>query len=98
MINPFYFTVRVSNVVYNINLDSHHINHINSKITINSNHLEIEKILFNEIVKQMSNLYAVFLNHCTFKYQTVFPVRFDEQDEDDQVLDENESYNNLTFY
>ena len=37
MINPYYFSDRNSQVAYKINLDSHHINHLNSKLTISSN-------------------------------------------------------------
>ena len=35
------------------------------------------------------------MNQFIFIYQTVFSARFDEQDEDDQVLDEIEVYNTL---
>ena len=34
MINPYYFTDRALQVGFKINLDSHHINHANSKLTI----------------------------------------------------------------
>ena len=34
MINPYYFTDRTLQVGFKINLDSHHTNHANSKITI----------------------------------------------------------------
>ena len=35
------------------------------------------------------------MNQFIFIYQTVFSARFDEQDDDDQVLDEIEFYNSL---
>ena len=34
MLNPYYFTNRALQVGFKINLDSHHINHANSKLTI----------------------------------------------------------------
>ena len=37
MINPYYFTNRALQVGFEINLDSHHINHANSKLTITPN-------------------------------------------------------------
>ena len=43
---------------FNIHLDSHHINHMNSKTTINQKYLEIEKIHVNNIVKEMADIYA----------------------------------------
>ena len=40
MINPYYFTDRNLKVGLKINLDSHHINHANSKLKIIANHPE----------------------------------------------------------
>ena len=40
MINPYYFTDRALKVGFKINLDSHHINHANSKLTIIPNYPE----------------------------------------------------------
>ena len=40
MINPYYFTGRNLKVGFKINLDSHNINHLNSKFTITPNHSE----------------------------------------------------------
>ena len=40
MINPYYFTDRNSKVGLKINLDSHHINHAYSKLTIIPNYPE----------------------------------------------------------
>ena len=34
MLNPYYFNDRALGVGFNINLDSHHINHANSKIIV----------------------------------------------------------------
>ena len=40
MINPYYFTDRALQVEFKINLDNHHINHANSKLTITPNYPE----------------------------------------------------------
>ena len=99
MINPYYFTDRNLKVGIKINLDSHHINHANSKITITRNHLEfgIEFRYINKIMKELAVIYARLINQYKFKYQTVFSARFDKQDEDNQVLDETEIFNNLNI-
>ena len=41
MLNPYYLTDRNLKVVFKINLDSHHINHAISKLTILPNYAEI---------------------------------------------------------
>ena len=40
MLNPYYFTDKNLQVGFKINLDSHHINHLNSKLSITPNHPE----------------------------------------------------------
>ena len=97
MINPYYFTARNLQVGFKINLDSHHINHLNSKLTITPNLPEfgIEVRYINQIIKELSNIYARLINQYIFRYQTVFSARFDKQDEDNQVLDETELFINL---
>ena len=40
MLNPYYFTERALQVGFDIKLDSHHINHANSKLTIYPNYTE----------------------------------------------------------
>ena len=99
MLNPYYFTDRNLKVGFEINLDSHHINHANSKLTIITNYLEfgIEVRYINKIMKELSVIYARLLNQYKFKYQIVFSARFDEQDEDTQVIDETELYINLNI-
>ena len=54
MINPYYFTDRNLKVGFKINLDSHNINHANSKITITPNFKEfgIEVRYINKIMKE----------------------------------------------
>ena len=99
MINPYCFTDRNLQVGFKINLDSHHISHYNSKLTIIPYHPEfgIEFRYINKIMKELSVIYARLINQYKFKYQTVFSARFDKQDEDNQVLDETELFINLNF-
>ena len=82
-----------------INLDSHHINHANSKLTITPNYPKfgIEVRYSNKIMKEFSNIYARMINHYKIKYQSVFSARFDKQDENNQVLDETELFITLNI-
>ena len=98
MINPHYFTDNNLRVGFKINLDSHHINHLNSKLTITPNHPEfgLEFRYINKIMKELSIIYARLINQYKFKYQTVFSARFDKQNEDNQILDETELFINLS--
>ena len=99
MINPYYFTDRSLKVGFKINLDTHHINHASSTLTITPNYPEfgIEVRYINKIIKELSVIYARLINQDKFKYQTVFSARFDKQDEDNQVLDETELIINLNI-
>ena len=99
MIYPYYFTDRISQVGFKINLDSHHINHAISKLTITPNHPEfgIEVRYINKIMKELSIIHARLINQYKFRYQTVFSARFDKQNEDNQVLDETELFINLNI-
>ena len=97
MINPYYFTDRALKVGLKTILDSHHINHANSKLTIIPNYPEfgIEVRYINKIIKELSIIYARLINQYKFRYQTVFSARFHKQDENNQVLDETELFINL---
>ena len=99
MINPYYFTNRALQVAIKINLDSHHINQANSKLTITPNFPEfgIELRYINKIMKELAMIYARLINQYKFKYQTVFSARCDQQDEDGQLLEETELFNNLNI-
>ena len=99
MINPYYFTDRNLKVGFKIILDSHNINHLNSKLTITPNDPEfgIEVRYINQIMKELSNNYARLINQYKFRYQTVFSARFDKQNEDGQLLDETELFINLNI-
>ena len=64
MINPYYFTDRALQVGFKINLDSHQINHANSKLTILPNYPEfrIEVRYINKIMKNLAIIYARLIN------------------------------------
>ena len=97
MLNPYYFTDNALRVGFNIKLDSHHINHANSKSTISPNYPEfgIEVRYINKIIKELSVIYARLINQYKFRYHIVFSATIDKQDEDNQVLDETELFINL---
>ena len=74
MFIPYYFKDRIIKVGFKISLDSHHINHDNSILTITSNYPEfgIEARYINKIMNELSIVYARIINQDIFKYQTVF--------------------------
>ena len=79
IIYPYYFTDRNLKVGFKLNLDSHHINHATSKLTIIPNYPEfgIEVGYNKKIVKELSVNYARVKNQNIFKYQTVVLAKFD---------------------
>ena len=99
MLNPYYFTDRALKFGFNFTLESHHINHANSKLIVKPNYPEfgIEVRYFNKIVEELSVIYARLINQYKFRHQTVFSARFDKQDEDNQVVDETELFINLNI-
>ena len=99
MLNPYYFTERNLRVGFKIDLDSHHIIHANSKLTLTPKYPEFRTEIryINKIMKELSVIYARLKNQYKFKYQTVFSARLDKQDEDNQVLDETELIINLNI-
>ena len=99
MINPYYFTDGNLKVAYKINLDSHNLNHTNSKLTITPTFPEfgIEFGFIIKIMKELSVIYARIINQYIFRYQSVFSARFHKRDEDYQLLDETELIINLNF-
>ena len=94
MNDVYYFTDRKLKVGFKSNLDSHDINHANSKLTITPKYPEvgIDVRYNNKIKKELSVIYAKITNQYKFKYQTVFSARFDKQDEDIQVIAETEFF------
>ena len=83
----------------NITPESHHINHANSKTIIRQNSPEfgIEFQYNNKFFEKMATIYDKLSNQCKVKYQTVFLSRFDEQNEDGQMIDQIEFFVNLDF-
>ena len=91
MLNPYYFTDRILKVGFEIDLDSHPINHTDSKLTSTPNPYN------QKIMEELSVFYARLINQYKFKHQTVFSARFDKQNEDNQVLDETELFVNFNI-
>ena len=60
MNEPFYFTDRALKFGFNITLENHHINLFYSSLTLEPNFTEfgIEFGYINEVLKQMSSIYA----------------------------------------
>ena len=99
MTNPYSFIDEKLKIGFKLNLHSHNLHHTSSNLTIIPNHPEfgIEVRYINKIKKELAVIYARLINQYKFKYQTVFSARFDEQDEDNQVLDETELFINLNI-
>ena len=97
MINLYYYICRNLKVRFKITLESHHINHAISNLNITSNYPEfgIEVCYKNEIIKDLSVIYARLIDQYFFENQTVLSARLDKQDEGNQVLDETELFFNL---
>ena len=65
-------------------------------ITPNKSEYEVELRYINHIIKKLSNIYARLINQYKFRYQTVFSVVFDKQNDDDEkelFIDLNISHN-----
>ena len=60
--HPFYFTHKGTQSGSVKNLDSHHINHIYSNLTLKAKLLEVEKLHVNNIVKEMADKNARIVN------------------------------------
>ena len=99
MIKLCFFIDRTLSFGFKISLDSHHVNHASSKLTIIPNYPEfgIEIRYINKVMEELSVIYARILIQYKFRYQTVFPARFDKQDEENQLLDDTELFNNLNI-
>ena len=79
MINPYYFSKRYESQ-YEVNLDRHHPNHLNSKITIKSKYnLPVELLDLDNIFKEMAKIYGRLINQYKFKNQVFFLVIFDKE-------------------
>ena len=94
MIILYYFTDRLLQVGFKITLQSHQINHSNSKLTFNPIFLEIGNDFryFKKILKGMSVIYACFINQYQFRHRTTISARVDKQDKDNQLVNETEVF------
>ena len=74
MINPYFFIDENLKIGFKNNLESHNISHANSILTITPNSPEfgIEFRYINEIIKELSVIYARLKNQYKFKYHTLF--------------------------
>ena len=97
MINPYYFIDENLKIGFKINLESHIINHANSILTITPNFPEfgVEIRYINEIIKELSVIYARLINQYKYEYHTLFSASFYKINEEDQRYNEIEIYMNL---
>ena len=89
---PYYFNDRILKTTFNFFLESHQINHTNSKRTIKPSNLENEKTFVKKILEKTANIFARLKNQIKFNHQVVFSARFNKQDEDHKKLDKIEIY------
>ena len=85
-------TDNILNIVYDITVDSHHKKNLNSQITITSKFdtFGIEMYYIDKIFKEMSHIYAKFINQYKFKYQLSFILIFYKFEEDGDIRKEAE--------
>ena len=78
MINPYEFIDENSKIGFKIHLESHNFNHANSSLTITPTFLEFgfKFRYFNEIIKELSVIYARLINQYKFINHTLFSARF----------------------
>ena len=80
MINPYYFIDKnlLKKIGFKIILESHNFSHANSILSILPKFPEygIEFRYINQIVKELSVIYARLINQYKFKYQTLFSASF----------------------
>ena len=99
MNKPYYFIDGNSKIGFQINLESHIINHANSLLNIELNFpdIGIETRYINKILKEMATIYASFINQYKFKYHILFSASFHKISEEDQRSDEIELFINLNI-
>ena len=75
-------------VGFNFTLASHHVNHAYSKLKIKPSCPEfgIDVRYINKVKQELFVIYARLMNQYKFEYRTVFSARFDEENEDNQIL------------
>ena len=93
------FTDNILSTAYDITVDKHHKKNLNSQITITSkfDNTGIEMYYINEIFKEMSQIYANFINQYKFKYQLSFMLLFYKFEEDGDIRKEAEMSINLNM-
>ena len=104
MINPYYTIDKNLKIGFNINLESHNINHANSLLTIRPNFpgIGIETRFIIKITKEMATVYAILINQYKIKYHIFYSATFYKINEQDQRSDETDLFiilninNNLT--
>ena len=91
------FTDNILNIAYDITVDRHFKKDLNLQITITSKFdaLGIEMNYINKIFKEMSHIYAKFINQYKFKYQLSFVVLFNKFEKDGDIRKEAEMSINL---
>ena len=97
MINPYYFIEENLKNGFKINLESHNYSQASSTLTVTPKFSEfgVEFRYINEIVKEVSVIYARLINQYKFKYHTLFSASFYKINEEDQRENEIELYINL---
>ena len=93
------FTDNILNIAYDITVDKHHKKNINSQIRITSKFdtFGIEMNFVDKIFKEMSHIYAKFINQYKFKYQLSFMLLFYKFEEDGDIRKEAEMTVNLNM-
>ena len=91
------FTDIILNIAYDITVDKHHKKNLNSQITITSKFdtFGIEMNFVDKIFREMSHIYAKFINQYKFKYQISFMLLFYKFEEDGDIRKEAEMTVNL---
>ena len=92
------FTDNLLNIAYDITVDRYLKIDLISQITITSKFdtLGKEMSYFNKIFKELSHIYAKFINQYKFKYQLSFMVLFNKFEEDGDIRKEAEM--SINFY
>ena len=96
-INPYYFIGENLKNGFKINLESHNISHASSILTIIPKYPDsgIDYRYINNIIKELSVIYARLINQYKFKCHTLFSASFYKINEEDQRDNEIELYINL---
>ena len=93
------FIDNILNTIYDITVDRYHKKELNSQITITSKFdtTGTEMYYINKIFKEMSHIYAKFINQYKFEYQLSFMVLFYKFEEDGDIRKEAEMSINLNM-